>query len=450
MSSTGLDRWGATIFTDDPTAIGLFDAAVEQLVSLSGDPSVPAAAAAKRRLVLARVLQAYLALYSTGAEGFATARNLLSELDPSNLDAGERELLHVRAAQAWANGEWGEALGHLKRALLHDPRDLLALKVAQDLAFFLGSTRELQQLVGHVLQAWTPNRPGWGFVQGMYAFGLEENAHYDEAEQRARQALEDNARDVWAVHALAHVFEMEGRQRDGIDFLAGSLQNWSESYFAVHNWWHRALYHLELGETDQVLALYDGPIRASRSLEWLDIVDAAALLWRLALFGVDASDRAAQLAADIEPLLGDPVYAFNDWHAVMVAGLSERFEVCDERISVNRRLASGTNRRVVDWVGLDLLEGFAAFARGDHAGALGRLGDLRGRAHVVGGSHAQRDVIELTLIAAASGAGDSSLQRSLAAERVARKPSAAPAVQRLVAVHPPVNPRRSTGQQQDR
>jgi tetratricopeptide (TPR) repeat protein len=436
MGVTGLDRWGAAAVAEDPTGMAPLNDAVEQLVSLSGDPSVPAALAADRGVALAAVLQVYLALYSTGAEGFAVAQDLASKLDPSTPGTGERELLHIRAARAWTTGEWDAALGHLKRALLHDPRDLMALKVAQDLAFFLGSTQELKQLVEHVLAAWNRDDPGWGYVQGMYAFGLEENARYVDAERRAREALADNAKDVWAVHALAHVFEMEGRHDEGIEFLTSSAQDWSHSFFAIHNWWHLALYHLELGETDEVLALYDGPIRAERSLEWLDIVDAAALLWRLALFGVDVSDRAAQLSADIDPLLGQPVYVFNDWHAVMAAALSGRFDVCDDRTSANRRLATGSNRRAVDTAGLDLLEGFTAFSKGDIAGALARLADVHARAHVVGGSHAQRDIVELTLIAAAAGAGDSSLEETLLADRVARKPRAA-AARRLVAAHLP-------------
>ena len=69
-------------------------------------------------------------------------------------------------------------------------------------------------------------------------------------------------------------------------------------------------------------ALYDGYIRGSRSTEWLDIVDAAALLWRLSLFGVDVTGRAGRLAADIDPLVEEPVYLFNDWHAVMAFGLA--------------------------------------------------------------------------------------------------------------------------------
>src|SRR6201989_2491956 len=113
---------------------------------------------------------------------------------------GERELHHLRAARHWAEGDWEAATRSLERALLCHPRDLLALKVAQDLYFFLGNRLELRDTAARVLPAWTRDRPGWGYVQGIYAFGLEENAASRQAESRARAALEVNPRDVWSVH----------------------------------------------------------------------------------------------------------------------------------------------------------------------------------------------------------------------------------------------------------
>ena len=436
LSGAFVDSWGSPVFATDRDSVALLEHAVEDLVALSGEPIALAdAAAADPDLVLARVLQAYLALYSTAEAGFETAAKLVMGLDGWDLGAGERELLHVLAAQSWASGEWERAVNFLERALLHDPRDLLALKVAQDLYFFLGDKQGLRGVVERVLGAWPRDLPGWGFVQGMYAFGLEENGRYAEAEDRARAALGDNARDVWAVHALAHVFEMKGAQLDGIEFLDGTVENWGGSYFAVHNWWHRALYHLELGALEEVLALYDGPIRAARSSEWLDVVDAASLLWRLHLFGVDVEGRAKDLADDVLPLLRQPVYVFNDWHGLMVAGLAGFRKECEQIILANRFEAAGTNRRVVDDAGLGLLEGFHAFAQGDPAGAVRRLLDSRPKAHRVGGSHAQRDVVDLTLLAAAARSGNDPLCATLLSDRLERKPSAGAAAEALVRVN---------------
>ena len=171
------------------------------------------------------------------------------------------------------------------------------------------------------------------------------------------------------------------------------------------------LYHLELREVDEALALYDGPIRATRSSEWLDVDDAASLLWRLQLFGVAIGDRARTLLEDVEEPMHDPVSVFNDWHAVMIAGLADAPEVCEQLILHNRSASDGTNRRAIDAAGLQLLEGFAAFAGGDTTSALHRLIDIKPKSHVVGGSHAQRDVIDLTLIAGQRGRVTSLWQR---------------------------------------
>jgi tetratricopeptide (TPR) repeat protein len=429
------DRWGVPLQAADETSVSLFGDAVEDLVTLSGDPvtAADAAVASPGGPVLGHVLRAYLALYGASAEGLERAAVALEEAEQSADGFGEREVLHVRAARSWFDGDWVGASRWLERALLHEARDLLALRVAQDLHFFLGDRAGLLRVAEQVVPAWHPGEPGWGHVQGILAFGLEENARYREAETSARAALGSSPDDVWAVHALAHVFEMEGRPEDGVEFLRATEDHWSPSYFAVHNWWHRALYHLELGGIDDVLALYDGPIRAARSSEWLDVVDAAALLWRLSLFGIDVHERAMQLSGDIEPLIAEPVYVFNDWHAVMAFSLAGRHDLADRVIGSDRERARGTNRVRVDAAGLALLDGFALFGEGQFGRAFDRLADVHARAHIVGGSHAQRDVIDLTLLAAATRAGRTAEVEHLAAGRRVRKPSAAPAVGRLLA-----------------
>lgn len=438
MGGALADRWGVPVWGGNEQAVAGLDDAIECLVALAGDPAASAeeAVAIGPDLVLGQVYRAYLSLYATNAAGVAGATKILDDLEGAEDRTGPREALHLQAARSWAAGNWTEAARALERALVLNPRDMLALKVAQDLYFFLGRRLDLRDVAARVLRAWSVGQPGWGYVQGIYAFGLEENADYRQAETRARTAIDENARDVWAVHALAHVFEMEGRQQDGVAFLTRTAPDWESSYFAVHNWWHRALYHLELGEVGEVLALYDQNIRARRSAAWLEIVDAAALLWRLSLFGVDIAERASQLASDIEPLMDEaPVYAFNDWHAIMALGLDGRHQRNEKILTDNRRLTVGTNRVAAEHAGFALLEGYASFAADRPERALDLMIDIRDTADAVGGSHAQRDVIDLTLIAAAARAHDRSLARALVDERAARKPTASAAAERLLAVN---------------
>ncbi|HYZ56037.1 MAG TPA: tetratricopeptide repeat protein [Streptosporangiaceae bacterium] len=426
---TFTDRWGVPVQASSAESVTVLDNAIEDLAALTGDPVGGAGkAVADDRLVLARIYQAYLCLYAATPEGVTQARDLLAGLTAEP----EREQCHLSAARAWAEGNWEGATRWLECALLANPRDLLALKVVQDLYFFLGNRLELRDSPARVLRAWPEGEPGWGYVQGIYAFGLEENADYRQAETRARAALAVNPKDVWSVHAMAHVYEMEGSHRPGVEFLTTTAPDWTDSYFAVHNWWHRGLYHLELLELDEAVRLYDDQIRKTPSTEWLDVVDAAAMLWRLRLYGVDVTDRARRLAADIDELVSDPVYIFNDWHAVMTFGLAGDHGRVPRIIAANRRLTAPTNQRAAQIAGRDLLEAFAAFVTGDPARTVDLLIGIRQHANTVGGSHAQRDVIDLTLIAAAAQSGDGRLARALVAERVARKPSAEASARHLV------------------
>ena len=169
-----------------------------------------------------------------------------------------------------------------------------------DLYYFLGNVQDLRDVTARVIGSWTDDLPGWAWVQGIYAFGLEEAGHYRRAETAARNALERNPRDIYASHALAHVFEMEGRQEEGIAFLGGTVDDWKDSYFANHNWVHKALYHIEVGDFDALLPLYDDQIRGERPMRWVPLVDCAAVLWRLMLFGVDVRER-AQVLVDGRP-----------------------------------------------------------------------------------------------------------------------------------------------------
>lgn len=434
MTTTFADRWGIPVQAADGAAVVLLDQAIEDLVSLSGDPvgGAEAAIATDGELALARIYRAYLSLYGTTAEGAAEASALIKPLEEAAGPLPARELHHLAAARAWADGDWQAAARALEQALVAGPRDLLALKVAQDLYFFLGNRLELRDVAARVLPAWPESDPAWGYVQGIWAFGLEENGDYRAAEAAARNSLARNPKDVWGVHALAHVFEMEGRHEPGVSFLSSSSADWAGSFFAVHNWWHLGLYLLELGRVNDAVALYHDRVRAARSAEWLDIVDAAALLWRLSLYGTDVTAPATVLAADISDLVDVPAYIFNDWHAVMTFGLAGDHARNARVLAANADLAAPTNRQAAERAGRRLLEGFAAFAAGEPAAAVDLLIDIRPEAHAVGGSHAQRDVIDLTLIAAAARSGQAGLARALVTERTARKPSAEPSARALV------------------
>ncbi|VDM99683.1 unnamed protein product, partial [Thelazia callipaeda] len=207
-----------------------------------------------------------------------------------------------------------------EKILSEIPNDLLALKFNHDAYFYLGDKEAIRDSIAHVLPKWKPTIPCYSYLYGMYAFGLEECEQYDKAESYAKKALELNRHDAWATHALAHCMEMTGRTNEGIHFMESTESDWSKCFMlACHNYWHVALYHIELQKYDEALSYYDREIaERTKSGAMLDIVDAASMLFRLEMEGISTGERWKSLLPIVKPHLYDHILAFNDTHIRMV------------------------------------------------------------------------------------------------------------------------------------
>ena len=237
---------------------------------------------------------------------------------------------------------------------------------------------------------------------------------------------------MWAVHAVTHVYEMQGRVDEGIAFLRSREADWgSGNLFTVHNWWHLALYLLEAGRIDDALAIYDAQIHNSESAGVpIEMLDASALLWRLFLEGEDTGGRFGPLADAWATRSGDvPWYAFNDLHAVMAfvgAGRIDDASLVIERL--DRYVAAGggpevTNLAMTSEIGLPASRAIVATARGDYAAVIEHLLPIRNVFQHFGGSHAQRDALQRTLLNAAIRSGELDLAGALVSERIALRES---------------------------
>ena len=414
------DRRGAACSGATRSAIDLFDQALSEFQCYRFDPvsTVNRAIADSPQFTMAHLLHAYLHLTGTEPPALAIARTSIERA--KQLPASEREQRHIAAAEALAAGEYDRACHRLDDLLLDDPRDVLALQVAHLFDFFRGDARNLRDRPARVLTQWSSDVPGYHVVLGMHAFGLEECGDYARAESRARRALELEPYDGWAHHAIAHCYEMQGRREDGLRLMAERERYWTaDSFFSLHNWWHRTLYHLGLGQVERVLALYDERIRGNRSQVVLELIDASAMLWRLMLRRVDVGARWQELADAWQPMVEGSFYAFNDLHALMAFVGAGRWPLVDDRIAALQEWLAreGSNRAMTREVGLPLALGFAAFGRGRYADAVERLRPVRAIAYRFGGSHAQRDIIDLTLLEAAQRSGSAGLVRALESER---------------------------------
>jgi len=422
------DALGHRVSGATPASLEAYKQAARELLCLVDDPvaSVERSLAASADMTMAHVLKAWLNLLGTESASLPAARAALAEA--AALPADAREQRHIAAAQAWAAGRWREAALRLEDLSLEFPRDTLALQVGHQLDFFLGASRMLRDRIARALPAWDEGMPGWHALLGMHAFGLEECGDYDAAERQGRRSVELEPRDSWGWHAVAHVLEMRHAPRDGIAWLQPTRESWAAgSFLACHNVWHLALYHLELDDHDAVLALYDQSIGGTGSAVVLDMIDASAMLWRLMLRGVDVGGRWQTLAERWSPLADAGWYAFNDLHAMLAFVGAGRQADQRRLLDAQSRVISegGDNAMFTLEVGHPAALAVAAFGDGDHRQAAALLRGIRDHAHRFGGSHAQRDLIDLTLLEAALRSGQPGLALGLSAERQAQRPLSA-------------------------
>lgn len=406
-------------------AVGLFNGAVEAFNIYRGDPVglLDRAIESAPGFAMAHILKAHLFGLATEPDATKEAKTIIATV--KLLQLSEREASHVAALDLLLAGQWTSAAMALDRHNADHPHDIVALQSGHLMDFYRSNARSLRDRIARVLPKWSVEIPGYSILLGMHSFGLEETGDYGRAEEAGRRALHLQPHDCWAHHAVAHVMEMQGRAEDGIGWMIAREPHWSgdDNFFKVHNWWHRSLFHLDLGQADEVFALYDGPIRQDRSPVALDMVDASALLWRLHLSGHDVGDRWQELATAWDSHADGRNYPFNDWHAVMAyLGSGRQAEV--GRIVEGYRTGSEASE-VAAWgrqTALPLVEGFAAFWRGNYEIAADRLYGVRFIANSFGGSHAQRDIIDWTLTEATVRGGLTGMAEALANERLALKP----------------------------
>jgi hypothetical protein len=410
--------------TGDTDTIDLYDRALDRLVrfhpevvDLAGELTAVDAPAP-----MSLALMAYLNLMSTDADDLEAVRALWQAL--SQAEANEREQAHRAAIGDWLHGNWHDASARLDDLLSRWPTDLLALMLGHQLDFFLGDAQNLRDRPIRSLHEFEPDHPHAEFVRGMSAFGLEESGHYGQALDAGLAAVDANPDDVWGIHAVVHTYEMQGRVAEGIGFLSSDKTRWeSGNLFTVHNWWHLALYHLEAGRPERSLAIYDAEIHHAGSAGVpIEMLDASALLWRLLLDGIDTGDRFASLAdAWSAKVSGDPWYSFNDLHAVIAFAGADRRDDIRSLIETQQlwlETADGSNARMTAEIGLPACRAVLAFVEERDHDVISELMPIRRTLNHFGGSHAQRDALQRTLLESALRAGRYELARALTSERL--------------------------------
>jgi hypothetical protein len=222
--------------------------------------------------------------------------------------------------------------------------------------------------------------------------------------------------------------EMQGRRGEGIAWVGQLEGNWDGGNGLRHHlWWHQAMFHLERDDLAGVLRLYDtryrdlqAPLVQAYPDTYIDVQNAASMLFRLGRHGVDVGERWVELADKAEARIGDCLSAFTLPHWMMALAATGREAAGQRMLEAMRDFAQGPGSiaRLVGDVALPVTEAVLAHGTGQPARAVMLMRPVLGEMYRLGGSHAQQDVLEQLYLDAALKAGLVEDARLLA-ERVA-------------------------------
>lgn len=423
------DRRGLAYSSDSDQAVALLDEAVDHYLEYRLDTGelIAAALEADPGFVMPRVLKASMLRLMGSTSVNPAIEAEIRAIDASEQPLGRRETLHVQALRDWVAGDVRQATRGWDAIVQEWPFDLIALRHMHFQSFWLGEQQAMRNTVASAVPAWSDDMPGYGFVLGMLAFGFEETGDFVRAEAMGREAAERNPEDLWAIHAVAHVMEMQGRLADGSAWLDYPDDRWADrGPVKNHVWWHAALFAVERGDFEAALMVYDNHVKPGERRISTDMMNAPSLLARLELAGADVGERWQSLAEWSKGWVDDHVIAFTDAHTMIPlarTGLEAEAEAFIASLERFAETADNDAARRVEPLVLPLARAIQALYAGRPAETVRLLEPIRYQLLPIGGSHAQRDIFAQLLLEAAIQAESWPLARSLASERVALRPA---------------------------
>jgi tetratricopeptide (TPR) repeat protein len=328
-----------------------------------------------------------------------------------------RERLHQKALRAWINQDWRACAFAWEQILAKWPLDLLAFRQHTGTLFWLGDKRYQAQIAVSVASRWGADVAGYPHFLSAYSFAMEEIGHYAEAERAARSALERQPEDLWALHALSHILEMQDRKQEGIALLEESAEFLNDyNLFRGHLWWHLAIFKFSARAFDDALELLDREIYPESSSFFLDIQNAASLMLRLEIQGVSVGeDRWERLAAGALQTASQNTIWFTTLHQVLAllrAGHADAVKETQDH--ANAQGKSGSQRARL---AARMSDAVVAISEGQIQKGLDSLLSLRQDFGSLGASHVQQDLYQQLMISAAMQLGDWDKIRQLLKER---------------------------------
>ncbi|HEX5369773.1 MAG TPA: hypothetical protein VFY10_10210, partial [Dehalococcoidia bacterium] len=314
------------------------------------------------------------------------------------------------------------AIPQLEQHLEAFPRDFLAVNRLTQTLFFSGLPNARLQ-AKTILDGLAPHlSDDWAFLGG-HAFMLEEHGFYPEASDRAERALELYPRYAGATHVVAHLNYETDSHGSGSDRLTAWLSEYSrEMPFYCHLSWHLALFELAQGHYSRAVEVFDRDI-APAVTSPTKFADLSSFLWREQLYGCATLDLDWQTMRPLaEAAAGAPAMGFFAAHAALWCAAVQD-EAMLGKLADGLRDLGARGHPIAGSVVLPLVLGIAAFGHGEYDETIRQIEPITGEIIRLGGSHAQREVFEDTLLGAYLRGGHFDKAESLLRERLGRRAS---------------------------
>lgn len=397
------DELGLDYTTDSPDSVQLFCEVLEHYLASSAQvmPTLTMLLEQDPAIPMALLFRAYI-LKLAADPRFRGAISHCFETVAARPDLNDREQRHLKALSFWQADQMADAVAVFDDIVLDYPKDMLALRVAHYLHFYGSGGKQMMGSLQAALENWQSNERYYGFLKGMQSFALEESGHYLEAESAGLEALEINRQDIWAGHAVTHVYQMQSRFKEGVPFIESLLPEWNSASnqannFVYHLHWHKALQHIGLGNLLEALAVYDDALVDPLGDDfYLDVCNAASLLWRLEMSGLNVGDRWDQLRELSKNRIRDDELVFTSLHYLMAPA------ILGDAATVKAGLdhfhhwskAKTTQGTVAKIVGETMAIAITKLASDQKEDGVKLMQSVQNDIYRIGGSHAQRHLFD--------------------------------------------------------
>lgn len=416
------DRYGLALSTQSTAAVEAYVEGVDRLISLNAgaDEALGQSIEVDESFALP---YAALAILHRFRGDVAEANEAIQRAVGLGVSLSRREQQHLSILERYVNGDAVRTLALAREHLAEFPRDALILSQVPFMTHVVGGDR--RPVMVAVIEDLAPAYGDDWWFAGFASLFYQEVDQFERARKLASHSLELAPRNASAVHPLSHVYYETDDHASGVDFLRGWLADYEcEAPYHSHLSWHLALCELASGHYDRVMDIYEEAISPAAARNRLSFFDASSLLWRFEVYGSAAGPLpwtdVRDLGLDLFPRPGVP---FADaMMALACAGAGD--ETALARLVDGLRAQAAAGHPVAGSVLLPLVEGVAAFGRADYETAVQKLAPL---AEVeiarIGGTNAQREVFEDTLLEAHLRASQFDRAEALLLKRLDRRQS---------------------------